>query len=501
MPTTVPRIQFTNVSKRFPGVQALDRVSFDVQPDHIHAVVGENGAGKSTLMKILAGAHQPNEGAIRIDGQPATITNPRHAQQLGIATVYQELNLIPDLTVAENVFIGRWPHNRPTGLIDFASIARQTEQLFARLNISIPANAKVHNLTIAQQQMVEIAKALSLNARILTLDEPSAVLTPHELESLFNVVRRLAEQNVTTLYISHRLEEIFELAHTVTVLRDGQHIATRPIADVTRHQLIHDMVGRPVEQEFPPRSVDIGPRVLHVENLSAERSFRNISFDIHAGEIFALTGLVGSGRSSVAKTIFGHIRATTGSLEIAETKGPFKSARHAMSAGIALLPEDRKREGLLLERPLRENLTLADPSVAATAGLLNLRTERTITADLMTTHNVKGTSTEIPARTLSGGNQQKVLLARWLQRNCRLLILDEPTRGVDIGAKVEIYNKLNTLASQGLAILIISSELPEVIGMADRIGVMCEGKLTGILDNASRDTSQEAIMQLAVKTD
>ncbi len=498
METQRPRIRFKRVSKTFPGVRALDEVSFDVEPGCVHALVGENGAGKSTLVKILAGAHPIGGGSIELDGVSVRIRGARHAQESGIAIVYQEFNLVPDLSVSENVFLGRWPRSNWARIIRFQELHQRARRLFDKLELDVPVRAAVSTLSVAQQQMVEIGKALSLDARILILDEPSAVLTPHELAALFRLIRMLTTRDVSVIYISHRLDEIFELADHVTVLRDGKHISTRSISEVKRDTLILETVGRPLNQEFPLREDRRGGTVLRVERLSARGAFENVSFDVREGEVFALTGLVGSGRSSVAKVVFGALHATSGTLLVGDSQGPFASPRAAKRAGIAMLPEDRKREGLLLERPLRENITLAHREDVAILGFMGVRRERRKASDLMVRHDVRAAGTEVAAATLSGGNQQKAMLARWLQRHYRVLILDEPTRGVDVGAKVEMYEKLNTIASGGAAILMISSELPEVIGMADRIGVMCEGRLMGILDNADRNVPQDAIMRLAV---
>ena len=498
MQTSVPRIRFDCVFKRFPGVLALDAVSFDVRGGCVHALVGENGAGKSTLVKILAGAHAIGGGTIELNGEPVSIRDARHAQRLGVAIVYQEFNLVPHLSVSDNVFLGRWPRSRGLGLIRAREMHENARRLFDELGLNVPVRATVGTLSIAQQQMVEIAKALSLDARILVLDEPSAVLTPHELSALFRLLRDLTARGVSVIYISHRLDEVFELANYVTVLRDGRHISTRPIGETDRDTLIRETVGRSLDQEFPPRESQTGEVVLCVENLSAHRAFHDVTFEVRAGEIFALAGLVGSGRSSVAKAIFGALPVTGGTISVGDVKGPFRSPRAAKRAGVAMLPEDRKREGLLLERPLRENLTLAHREDAATFGFIGLPRERRIAAALMAHHDVRAAGTEVIASTLSGGNQQKAMLARWLQRPYRVMILDEPTRGVDVGAKVEMYEKLNAIAGSGTAVVMISSELSEVIGMADRIGVMCEGRLMGVLDNRKRDVSQSAIMRLAI---
>ncbi len=373
MASSSPLLRCASLRKAFPGVLALDDVSLDVQAGTIHALVGENGAGKSTLIKILAGAHRLEGGVIEIDGQAVTISGAREAERHGIAVVYQELNLVRDLSVSENIFLGRWPTVRSTRLIDFTKLHQRSSALLGSLGIDLPPKTPVGELTVARQQMVEIAHALSLDARILILDEPSAVLTPHELEALFALVRDLRARGVGIIYISHRLDEIFDLADTVTVLRDGKHISTRPIADVDRNRLIAEMVGRELTDEFPARACPIGETLLAVDGLCAGRRFRDASFEVRAGEVLGITGLVGSGRSSLLKTIFGAVRATSGSVRAGDTVGPFSSPRKAMAAGIACLPEDRKQEGLLLERSVRENTTLANLSHYAVGGVLSPR--------------------------------------------------------------------------------------------------------------------------------
>ena len=497
MNAAVARVRFRNVSKRFPGVQALDDVSFDVRPGRVHALVGENGAGKSTLVKALAGAHPLDSGTIEIDGEAVAIRNARHAQELGIAIVYQEFNLVAHLSVSENVFLGRWPCSPVLRRIRFGELHEKARRLFDELQLDVPVRASVDGLSVAQQQMVEIAKALSMKARILILDEPSAVLTPHELSALFRLVRDLTGRGVSVIYISHRLDEVFELAQCVTVMRDGRHISTRPIEEVDRSALILETVGRTLEQEFPSRTLELGNVVLHAQRLSAPPAFQDVSFNVRAREIFALTGLVGSGRSSVAQAIFGAMHSA-GAVRVNGASGPFPSPRVAKRVGVAFLPEDRKHQGLLLHRPLRENITLAHRERSATWGWLSMPQERRFAREMMTRHGIRAANCEVDAATLSGGNQQKAMLARWLQKAYRVVILDEPTRGVDVGAKVEIYERLNAVARSGAAVLMISSELPEVIGMADRIGVMCEGRLMGVLENRARSVTQEAIMRLAV---
>ncbi len=493
---TAPRIRFRRISKSYPGVRALDEVSFDVAPGSVHALVGENGAGKSTLMKVLAGATRADGGAIELDGEAVAIRDARHAQQLGISIVYQEFNLVRDMSVAENIFLGRWPRGR-TGAIDFCRLHAEAGAVLASLGIELPVRRTVAGLSVAQQQMVEIAKALSLSARVLVLDEPSAVLTPHELRMLFRVVADARGRGLSVVYISHRLEEIFEIADAVTVLRDGQHVSTRAVGEVSRGALIAEMVGRELKDEFPAREGRPGDVVLRVEGLSAAGRFADLTFDVRAGEVFGLTGLVGSGRTSVARTIFGAVRANGGSVRVGAARGPFRSPRSALAAGVMMLPEDRRQEGLLLERPVRENVTLACREAVATAGFVRRGQERALVERLTGELRVRAASMEARAATLSGGNQQKVLLARILAQPRRVVILDEPTRGVDVGAKYEIYTLINRLAADGMAILMISSELPEVIGMSDRIGVMHEGRLGGVLENRARGVTQEQIMRLA----
>ncbi len=490
------RVRFERISKRFPGVVALDAVSFEVASGTTHALVGENGAGKSTLMKVLAGAHHPDGGRLLIDGAVVKLRSARDAQAAGVAIVYQELTVVRDLDVAENIFLGRWPRAPFTRLVDRGGMRAAAARLLAELGVELPLSQPVAALSLAQQQMVEIARALSLRARILVLDEPSAVLTPHELRTLFRVIREARQRGVSIVYISHRLDEIFEIADAVTVLRDGRHVSTRPIAAAERGALIAEMVGRPLRDEFPPRESRVGPVVLRVDGLRVGR-VGPLSFEVRAGEVLGLTGLVGSGRSSVARGLFGAQTASATAVRVGETRGPFRTPRAAIAAGVALLPEDRKLQGLMLERPLRENLTLPYRAAVAAGGFIRRRHERRLAERLCGDLRIRTAGVETPVAALSGGNQQKVLLARWMSQPQRVMLLDEPTRGVDVGAKYEIYCLLNRLAADGLAVLLISSELPEVIGMCDRIGVMHDGRLAGVLDNAARDASQEQIMRLA----
>ncbi len=492
-----PHVELIGLSKTYAGVYALRDVSFAVHPGRVHALVGENGAGKSTLVKILAGALRADQGNILLDGKPIELRNARDAQRLGISLVHQELNLVPHLSVSENVFLGRWPR-RCGFFVRSHDLSTASTKLLEELNLDVPVMAKVEHLTVAKQQMVEIAKALSIQSRLLILDEPSAVLTPPELKTLFGVIRNLTRRGASVIYISHRLEEIFALADDVTVLRDGCHISTRPIGETDRQQLIKEVVGRELSEEFPARTTKLGDSTLEVQSLCAPRRFRDVSFNLRAGEVLGLTGMVGSGRTSLAKAVFGAISNVQGKLRVGTKHGPFSSPREAQRAGIAFIPEDRRREGLLLLRSLRENITLAHLHEQANVGIIRPRKEKTVVGDLMNRLRIKARSSESAVATLSGGNQQKSMLARWMIKPYPVIILDEPTRGVDVGAKAEIYELMNSLAAQGAAILMISSELPEVIGMSDRIGVMCRGRLTGILDNSNRNVTQEQLLRLAV---
>lgn len=492
-----PRIRFRGICKSFGGVRALEDVSFDVAAGAVHALVGENGAGKSSLMRVLSGDPPPDHGRIEIDGAPVRFDRPRAAQMAGVGIVHQELSLVAGLSVAENVFLGRWPRDR-FGLIDRPRLNADAAGVLARLGAELSPHALVDDLRIAQRQMVEIAKALSLNVRVLILDEPSAVLTPHELRALFGMVRSLAAAGASILYISHRLDEVFELSDYVTVLRDGRHVSTERTADTDRGRLVAACVGRAIGTEYPPPDIRFGETVLRVETLSCPGRFSDVSFDVRAGEVFALAGLVGSGRSSVARAVFGALSGTRGRVQVAGNVGPFRNPRHAQRAGAAYVPEDRRGEGLLMLRAIRENVTLAHRRDISRLGLIQRAVERAATTAAMNRTRIRAGGIEAAAGTLSGGNQQKVMLARWLLRAYPLIILDEPTRGVDVGAKAEIYRIMADLRAAGAAILMVSSELPEVIGMADRIGVMCRGRLASIIDNTNRAASQEAILRLAV---
>jgi ribose transport system ATP-binding protein len=493
---TPPLLSMSAISKSFPGVRALDGVSLDLRAGEVHALVGENGAGKSTLIKVLSGAHRPDTGTIHIKGARVRIDGPLVARQAGIAVIYQEFNLVPSLSARDNLFLGR-----EAGICGWLSLGRERRAargLFERLGVVLDPETPVRELSIAQQQIVEIARALAVSARIVVMDEPTAALTPPEVEKLFTIIRELKAQGIGIVYISHRLEEVFAIADRVTVLRDGRQVATSPIGAVSRDRLIEQMVGRQLESEFPKRTSVVGEARLVVTELRRGRKVRGVSFALQRGEVLALTGLVGAGRTETARLVFGADRADGGVIELDGERLDIRNPRDAIRHGICLLTEDRKAQGLVLGHSVRENFALPNLSQLSWLGFIRGRQEQTALARYVGELRIKLSNGEQAAQTLSGGNQQKVVLAKWLERDSRVLIFDEPTRGVDVGAKVEIYQLINRLAEQGKAILLISSELPEVLGMADRILVMHEGRITGEIRDVAHAT-QEQIMQLAVR--
>jgi ribose transport system ATP-binding protein len=461
----------------------------------VHAVVGENGAGKSTLMKILAGAIQPDEGEIVWKGQPVQISTPHAAQRLGISIIYQEFNLIPHLSVAANLLLGREPR-RALGLLDHAAARRESERLLGRLGVQIDSNTRVSRLSVSLQQMCEIAKALSLNADLIIMDEPSASLTDHELRKLFEIIRGLSASGVATIYISHRLEEIFQLAERVTVLRDGRHVATLTVGETYKPSLVRMMVGRPLSEEFPPRVQRArGDVALSVRGLTSRVGIRDVSFEVHHGEIVGMFGLVGAGRTEVARAIFGADAKDAGEVRLDGQVAHIAAPRDAVRHGIGFVTEDRKAEGLVFGLPIRENVSLPVLETVSSVGVINRPAERLLAQRGVRELDIRTPSVEQSVTYLSGGNQQKVILAKWLAARPRLVIFDEPTRGIDVGAKAEIYHLMRQLADQGTAILMISSELPEVLGMSDRILVMHQGRLAGEL--AWDGATEEKVMWLA----
>lgn len=486
-------LEMRDITKRYPGVVALDKVRLAIRPGEVHCLVGENGAGKSTLMKVLAGAISKDEGQILLEGREVDYSTPQQAARLGISMIHQEFNLVSQMSVAENIYLGHAPRRR--GIIRWANLYENARCALAQLDSDLDPRRPVSSLSVAQQQVVEIAKALSINARILIMDEPSATLTDHELETLFALVKSLYRQGMAVIYISHRLEEIFELGRRVTVMRDGQWVDTQDVCDVTREDLIRMMVGRELKDEFPERTVAPGDERLAVKSLERKGVFSNISFHIRSGEVVGLTGLVGAGRTEVARALFGADPLTSGTILLDGEAVTIRSPRAAIAHGIGLLTEDRKGQGLVLGMSVRANITMANMRSALRGPLLLPAIERTIAGEFVKSLQIKTPHVEEIVHHLSGGTQQKVVLAKWLLTHSKVLIFDEPTRGIDVGAKMEIYRLINEIAARGVAILLITSELPEALGMCDRIYVMREGRIMGEVDRAN--ANQEAIMTLA----
>jgi len=488
-------LEVFGVLKKFPGVVALDNVKFKLRRGTVHALMGENGAGKSTLMKIIAGVYVPDGGELRVKGQPLKLTGPIDALNHGIAMIHQELNLMAPMTVAENIWIGREP--RRFGFVDHGELRRRTQALFDNLKIELDPQVKVGTLSIANRQMVEIAKAVSFESDVLIMDEPTSALTDHEVSHLFRIIRDLKSQGKGIVYITHKMNELFEIADEVSVFRDGKYIDTRLATEVTRDQIIQMMVGREITQMFPKEEVPIGEVVLKVDKLTVAGVFRDISFEVRAGEIFGLAGLVGSGRSNVAEAIFGVVPATSGSIAINGQAVTIDSPAAAMRHGMAFLTEDRKETGCFLSLDVLSNMDTAVLSQRRySKGGFVQRAE--LERDCKTMANALKIKTPTLGETiqnLSGGNQQKALIGRWLLTQPKILILDEPTRGIDVGAKAEIHRLVSELAGKGVAVIMISSELPEVLGMSDRVMVMHEGRMTGIVERA--DADQVTIMDLA----
>ncbi len=491
-----PLLRMTGIEKSFPGVRALRGVDLQLHAGECLALLGENGAGKSTLIKILAGAEILDRGVIELDGQTAHFRGPLAAQRAGVSVIYQEFNLVPALTARENIFLGQ-----ESGRFSLLPIGRERQQardLFDRIGVRVDPERRCRDLTVAQQQIVEIAKALSLQARIIVMDEPSAALSPKEVEGLFAIVRELKSQGLGVIYISHRLSEVFDIADRVMVLRDGAHVGTQPIDQLNRNRIIEMMVGRSLDDEFPKRAARIGEPRLVVQHLRRAPDVQDVSFEIRRGEILALTGLVGAGRTEAARLIFGADRRDAGTISLDSRALNIRGPRDAIAAGICLLTEDRKQQGLVLALSVQENFGLPNMRRFAPWGWLSQRNEQAAFDRLAGQLQIKITSRHQRTSTLSGGNQQKVVLAKWLERNAEVVIFDEPTRGIDVGAKYEIYLLMNRLADQGKAVLMISSELPEVLGMSDRILVMHEGRITGEITDVASAT-QEQIMEFAVK--
>ncbi|MEY9211954.1 sugar ABC transporter ATP-binding protein [Thermobifida halotolerans] len=493
-PPPSPPLALVDVAKSFGNVQALRGVSLRLRAGEIHALCGENGAGKSTLVKTMAGVHQPDEGRIEVDGEPVVFTGPADAQQAGVAVIYQEPTLFPDLSVAENIFMGRQPLKRGRR-IDRAAMHAACDALFARLGVRIDPARPAKGLSIADQQLIEIAKALSRKARVLIMDEPTAALSGVEVERLFAVARSLRDSGAAILFISHRFDEVFALCDRVTVMRDGQYISTDPIAELTVDTIVRKMVGRDVTALFPKQDTEPGDVVLRVDGLTRAGVFSDVSFQVRAGEIVALAGLVGAGRSEVMRAVFGVDSYDSGTVRVNGRPLRKGSPSAAMAAGVALVPEDRRQQGLVMEMSVERNATLTRRWPLSRFGLLRGRSEERAAREWAQRLQVKAGRLTDAVSTLSGGNQQKVVLAKWLSTEPKVLIVDEPTRGIDVGTKSEVHRLLSQLAGQGLAVVMVSSELPEVLGMADRVLVMHEGRISAEL---SRDeATEESVMYAA----
>ena len=486
-------LEMKGIGKTFPGVKALEGVNLTVREGQVHALLGENGAGKSTLIKILSGAYSKDEGEIFFEGQPVEIKSPQDAQALGISTIYQEFNLAPHLTIAENIFLGHLPKKGP--LVDWGAAKARSQEILDSLGVTLSVDTPTSALSVAEQQLVEIAKALNRKTRILIMDEPSAVLGEKDLENLFRVVRTLQASGIGIIYISHRLKEIFELADEVTVLKDGRYVATRNVADVQMDDLVRLMIGRDLQDVYPKRTAEAGEVVLEVKNVSLSKLVHDVSFTLHAGEIVGFAGITGSGRTEVARAIFG---ADPYSGDMALFGQPYKarSPGDAIQHGVALITEDRKRQGLLLKQNVTINTTVSGLKRLCRFGLIRLRDEVNLVKQMIQQLSIKTPGPNFMVINMSGGNQQKVILARWLSVGTRVFIMDEPTRGIDVGSKSEIYQIMADLAAKGVGIIMISSELPEVLGMSDRIMVMRQGTIVKELSRA--EASEEAIMYYAV---
>ncbi|NPV53930.1 MAG: sugar ABC transporter ATP-binding protein [Firmicutes bacterium] len=487
-----------DITKRFPGVLALNKVRFQLRRGEVHVLLGENGAGKSTLIKILTGAYKPDEGTILLRGEEIRIDNPAHAQALGISAVYQEFNLIPHLDAGKNIFLGREPLKEDVvKIIDKRAIYERSSNLLESLGAKIDPRIPVKRLGVASQQMVEIAKALAANAEILVLDEPTAVLTEEETERLFSVVRNLTARGVAVIYISHRLEEVAQIGDRATVFRDGEYVATVDLkgADIDIDYLIQLMVGRRLDEKFPKARVEPGCEVLRVTNLSRKGVLHDISFSLRSGEILGLAGLVGAGRTELARAIFGADPIDGGEIYVEGRLVRIRSPRDAIALQIGLAPEDRKTEGLVQLLPVDRNIILASAGRVSHRGILNLRRQSEVSWDLVRSLRIVTPNLKQKVMYLSGGNQQKVVLAKWLASQSRIIIFDEPTRGIDVGAKVEVYQLMNELVRRGVGIIMISSELPEILAMSDRILVLHEGRITAELTR--EEATQEKILRYA----
>ena len=489
-------LELTNIHKSFGPVKVLEDVSFNLRPGEVHALLGENGAGKSTLMKILSGFHGKDQGTLRLNGDAVEITAPRQAITLGIAEIYQELNLVPTLTVAENIFLGREPRHGALQALDWATMRRGAVEALARLGLSLDPGRRVDSLSVAEQQMVEIAKALSTNARILIMDEPTSALTQKEIDSLFHIIRQLRGEGVGIIYISHKLDEVFALADRITVLRDGRLVGTYDATDLDHAKVIRLMVGRELSEMYPKVTVEKGEVVLSARGLTRRPLLADVSFNLHAGEILGVTGLMGAGKTELASALFGSVPAESGQILLQGRPARLNRPADAIRAGISLVPEDRKTQGVILNMSVQSNITLPFLQHLRRLALLDGAREREVARTSMERLRIKARDPWQDVGGLSGGNQQKVALAKWLTHPPKVLMFDEPTRGIDVGAKTEIYRLMGELAGQGIAILMFTSELPELLGMSDRILVLHRGRVAA--EFSREEATQERILEAAM---
>lgn len=487
-------IEMTGIMKSFGTNQVLDNAGFFLRDGEVHALMGENGAGKSTLMKILTGVYTRDGGIVKVNGQEVNYSNPQEAEAAGIVFIYQELNVMFDLTVEENLFMGK-EITKGFGICDKKAMRAKAEEVLERMGVSIPVDTVMSDLSVGQQQMIEICKALLVDAKVIIMDEPTAALTQSETAALFEVIENLKKRGVSIVYISHRMEEIFELCDRITVLRDGQYINTCEIKDITMDDVVKMMIGREIGERYPSRNHSVGKTVFEVKGLSRKGAFNDVSFTVGAGEVLGVSGLMGAGRTEIMQAVFGYLPADSGEILIDGQPVKIKNPMDAMKAGIGFITEDRKVEGLMLDKTIRENIALANLGTISGSGVISKAKEKSLISRGIEEFKIRCFGTEHECGNLSGGNQQKVVLAKWIYTEPKILILDEPTRGVDIGAKKEIYNVINDMARKGVAIIMVSSELPEILGMSDRVMVVREGDVRGILN--IENASQESIMTLA----
>ena len=493
----IPFVEMRGIVKHFPGVLALRGVDLDVRPAEVHVLLGENGAGKSTLIKVLSGVYAPNSGEILFEGKPAHIRGPHDAQALGVSTIYQEFNLVPEMSVAENIFLGREPlFAHGLGLLDRSKLVQKAREILSKFDIRIAPETIVKRLGVAEQQMVEIAKALSLEARVIIMDEPTAALTSREIDHLFKMIYDFKQRGISVIYISHRLEEVRRIGDRATVLRDGMVVGTVPVAGTQVDELIRMMVGRDLKDKFPKTKIEPGEEVLRVENLQRKGVLHGVSFHLRRGEILGVAGLVGSKRTEMARAIFGVDKIDGGQIWVRGQRQNIKSTAHAIRARVALLPEDRKKQGILPCLSVKQNITLSNLKQFLRIGILDLGKEKKAAQEHANSMRIATPDLNRWVMYLSGGNQQKVVIAKWLGTEAEIFLFDEPTRGIDVGAKVEVYRLMGELVKRGAAILMISSELPEILGMSDRVIVMHEGRIAG--EFTREEASQEKILGCAL---